>query len=80
MRKSERLGFVLSRREKSALRYLAEMEGGLSQSALLRRLIRAEAQRRGLWPEEQRLGRETPHADEEITQRAPSSEKVRSLA
>lgn len=80
MRKSERLGFVLSPREKSALRYLAEMEGGLSQSALLRRLIRAEAQRRGLWPEEQSLWRETPHADEEITQRATSSEKVRSVA
>jgi len=80
MRKSERLGFVLSPREKSALRYLAEMEGGLSQSALLRRLIRAEAQRRGLWPEEQSLWEETLHADEEVTQRAPTPEEVRSAA
>lgn len=80
MRKSERLGFLLSPREKSALRYLAEMEGGLSQGALLRRLIRAEAQRRGLWPEEQSPWQETLHADEEVTQRTPTSEKVRSAA
>ena len=61
MRKSERLGFVLSPREKSALEDLAEIEGGLSQSAVLRRLIRAEAQRLGVWPGEQFVVQETHH-------------------
>ena len=78
MRKSERLGFMLSPREKSALEDLAEIEGGLSQSALLRRLIRAEAQRRGVWPDEQSTWQETRHADEEDARRAPSSQAVRS--
>ena len=50
MSKTERLGLILSPREKEALRRLAEVDGGLTQSALVRRLIRIEAQRRGIWP------------------------------
>ena len=53
MRRSQRLGFLLSEREKAALRRLAEAEGGLSQAALVRGLIRAEAKRRRLWREAQ---------------------------
>jgi hypothetical protein len=49
-KKDERVGLVLSTTEKLALRQLADAEGGLSQAATLRRLIRAEAQRRGIWP------------------------------
>jgi hypothetical protein len=50
MQKSERLGLVLTPPEKAAVLRLAEVEGGLSQAALIRRLIRQEAKKRGLWP------------------------------
>lgn len=50
MNKSERFGLVLAPLEKQALNNLAVMEGGLSQAATVRRLIRKEAQRNGLWP------------------------------
>jgi len=50
MFKTERFGLILTPAEKEAARRLAEADGGLSQAALVRRLIRAEAQRRGLWP------------------------------
>ncbi len=50
MDRSERLGLVLSPREKDAVRRLSEVEGGLSQATLVRRLIRREARRLGLWP------------------------------
>lgn len=63
MSKTERLGLILSPREKEALRRLAEVDGGLTQSALVRRLIRIEAQRRGLWPIPQIQGER-----EEVTQ------------
>lgn len=59
MFKTERLGLALSPEEKSVLEHLAEMEGGLSQAALVRRLIRAEARKRGLWP------RQLKHKEEE---------------
>lgn len=49
-RKDERLGLVLTSTEKAALQKLAAAEGGLSQSATVRRLVRVEAERRGLWP------------------------------
>ena len=39
MSKKERFGLVLSKSEKDMLKCLAEKEGGLSQAALLRRLI-----------------------------------------
>lgn len=48
--KSERFGLVLSSAEKAALSKLAEAEGGLSQAATLRRLIRTVAREHGLWP------------------------------
>jgi len=60
MFKTERFGLSLSPRERQALRHLAEVEGGLSQAALVRRLIRAEAKTRGLWP------RQLKHKQEEI--------------
>ncbi len=50
MSKTERFGLVLTPREKAALGKIAEAEGELSRATVLRRLIRAEAQRRGLWP------------------------------
>jgi hypothetical protein len=50
MTKTERIGLVLSTEEKTAGKRLAEAEGGLSFAALVRRLIRTEANRRGLWP------------------------------
>ena len=49
MLKTERFGLSLSPRERQALKHLAEVEGGLSQAALVRRLIRNEARERGLW-------------------------------
>lgn len=58
MRKSERLGLVLSSEEKEAARRLAEAEGGLSQAALLRRLIRSEAVRCGIWPSQRAENRD----------------------
>ena len=50
MRKSERLSVLLSIEEKHTLRKLAEIEGGLSNAAFIRRLIRKAAQEKGLWP------------------------------
>ena len=50
MYKSRRFGLVLTSAEKHALNRLAEIEGGLSQAATLRRLIRQAAAERGLWP------------------------------
>jgi len=46
--RSVRFGLVLTEREKHALAKLTEAEGDLSQAAVVRRLIRQEAQRRGL--------------------------------
>ena len=50
MDKKERFGFLLTKEEKIALKRLAEIEGGLSAAALLRRLIRQAAQAQGIWP------------------------------
>ena len=49
-KRTEQFGMLLSGPEKEALRLLAEVEGGLSQAALLRRLIRREARRAGVLP------------------------------
>ncbi len=49
MQKSMRFGMVLSKPEKEIVIKLAEIEGGLSQAALIRRLIRRAATDRGLW-------------------------------
>lgn len=40
---------VMTQAEKSALEALAEHDDG-SQAAIIRRLVRSEAERRGLWP------------------------------
>jgi len=50
MYKTKRLGLVLTAAEKAAVVTMAEAEGGLSQSALVRRLIRNAARERGIWP------------------------------
>ncbi len=50
MFKTERIGLVLTPLDKEAVRRLADADGGLSAAALVRRLIRQEAMRRGLWP------------------------------
>jgi len=56
-RRTEQFGLVLLPSEKRALERLAEAEGGLSQAATLRRLIREAATLRGLWL--------APHRDEQ---------------
>jgi hypothetical protein len=48
MQKTERFGLVLSTQERIALKRLARAEGGLSQAAVLRRLLRLAARERGL--------------------------------
>lgn len=50
MEKDKRFGLVLTTAEKTALGRLAENQGGLSQAALVRRLIRDAARSAGLWP------------------------------
>ena len=50
MQKTKRFGLVLTQSEKIVVSLLAEHEGGLSQAALIRRLIRKAAHERGLWP------------------------------
>jgi GAF domain-containing protein len=46
--------FVVSERDRALLQTLAGQDGDASMSATLRRLIRAEAQRRGLLGDEAR--------------------------
>jgi len=53
MKRHIRFEFLLSPDERHALHRLAEMEGGLSQAALVRLLIRQAAQERGMWPAKQ---------------------------
>lgn len=53
MQKNKRFGLMLTPIEKVAITQLAEYEGGLSQAALVRRLIRKAAHEYGLWPPEQ---------------------------
>jgi hypothetical protein len=48
MKKSERLGLVLTPAEKKALALLAERRGGLSKSAMIRCLIHDAARAAGL--------------------------------
>jgi len=50
MLRTQRFGLVLNLAEKQALERLAEAEGGLSQAATVRFLIRQAARERGLWP------------------------------
>lgn len=53
MRKTERLGLTLNKTEKLIVKRLAEAEGGLSQVAYIRRLIRSAAEEWGFWPTDQ---------------------------
>ena len=55
MNRKHRFGLLLSSVEKRTLKRLAEAEGGLSQAATLRRLIREAAYERGLWPPKQEV-------------------------
>lgn len=48
MMKNQRFGGVLAIYEKQALRALADLEG-LSEAAVMRRLIRQAAREQGLW-------------------------------
>jgi hypothetical protein len=48
--KTKRLSLVLTPMEKAVVEQLADSEGGLSQSALVQRLIRNAARDRGIWP------------------------------
>ena len=48
MVKTERFQFVLSSDEKTVIELLAELEGGLSQAALIRRLIHRAAVANGI--------------------------------
>ena len=50
MYRTKRLALVLTPAEKTAVVQMAEAEGGLSQSALVRRLIRNAAREQGIWP------------------------------
>jgi hypothetical protein len=50
MYRTKRLGLVLMPAEKTVVVQMAEAEGGLSQSALVRRLIRIAAREQGIWP------------------------------
>jgi hypothetical protein len=49
MERSIRFGLLLNQAERQALSQLAETEGGLSQGAMVRNLIRTEDRKRGLW-------------------------------
>ena len=49
MRKTKRLGLTLTPGEKALVIRLADLEGGLSQAALVRRLVRKAAIACGLW-------------------------------
>lgn len=48
MDRTERVGFWLTSKEKHLLTCLAEIEGGLTQAALLRRLIHLAANEYGI--------------------------------
>ena len=50
MNKTERAGLILTKQEKSWILSLAEFEGGLTQAALIRRLIRKAAMEHGFSP------------------------------
>lgn len=50
MKREYRFGLLLNTAERQALDRLAEDEGGLTRAATLRRLMRTEAHKRGLWP------------------------------
>lgn len=50
----QRFPVMLSKEERLALKSLSDAEGGLSQAATVRRLIRKEAHRLSVWPPKER--------------------------
>lgn len=65
MNRQTRFGLVLTPTEKRALAELSEVEGGLSQAAMVRRLIRKEAQQHGLWPVQEGMASKTDQETED---------------
>ena len=61
MKREFRFGLLLNTKEKKALARLAEDEGGLTRAATLRRLMRIEARKRGLWFPRNGNGQEVQH-------------------
>jgi hypothetical protein len=57
VKRDQRFPMMLSSTEKAVGLELAEADGGLSLAALFRRLLRVEAERRGLWPCSENCGR-----------------------
>ena len=51
MQRTERFALVLTEKEKSLVELLAQLEGGLSQAAMLRRLIHKAAQEHDIPPQ-----------------------------
>lgn len=58
MDKTERLSVTVLPEHKAALEHIAEQED-TSAAAIMRRLIRSEATRRGLWPPTQQPTQQT---------------------
>ena len=56
MQKTERFSLVLTETEKGLVERLAEVEGGLSQAALLRRLIHKAAREHDVHPTSNAMG------------------------
>ena len=56
MLKHIRFGLLMQPDEKLVLDRLAEREGGLSAAAMVRRLIRKEGERQGIWVGEPKQG------------------------
>ena len=56
MQKSLRFGLLIMPEEKTALAKLAEIEGGLSMAAVIRRLIRKAAFQSGIWNLREKTG------------------------
>lgn len=60
MEKTVRFGLLLYPAERRVLETLAEINGGLSLAATLRRLIRKEAGQCGFWPPGRESARQRP--------------------
>ncbi len=58
MERTERLSVTVLPEHKAALEHIAEQED-TSAAAIMRRLIRSEATRRGLWPPTQQPAQQT---------------------
>ena len=49
MQKTKRFSLVITTSENEAISFLADLEGGLSKAALIRRLIRKAAKENNVW-------------------------------